>query len=347
MDTKITADYSKRTAVIRRYYVAALICSLIMVASFSWLVYGMTRYGYVVSKSSSPIGTTLSFDRSDATIAISDLYTDESQSVLIIRFAASEQEWAKLPHRGSDYRVFLSSDLYPKDITEVPVLLGKLSTDGDMFLVIPKPSSDIYNVFLMNTNFINIDTVSGGPSQSRGRGDVVTLSDDETRQSLTAALSRYHYSDQQDRRGVIVIENDGFDAVAFRVTLKPAFATDAYRPKVLKGTLLSDEGIFEYEQFFNVAFKEASLSSLESQHTRLSEEHGLYQSRLREMKDRLIENPNDVGAQNALDETERILSSLEFQMQEIAEQVLLYGELEYNPSMFSNLQTRAEILHER
>lgn len=334
----------------RLYWWIVLSSLIVLIGSGVWMISGIVRYNRMVANSSSPIGTTLTFGRSQATITISDLYTDAARSVLILRI--SSNDWAKLPYKGSDYHVYISSDRYPQKATSAPILLGKLSTDGDMFMVIPRPEANLYNIALMNTQFINAGALTGSTSGqsapeagSPGAGDVATLDSSASQQSITAALSTYHFSTDSEETGVIPLKNNLYDVVAFRITAAPSLSGAAYQPKVLPGTLLSASGEFNFKAFFNRAFKQASLTDLNRRYSALSQQSSYYQLQIDNLQSRLVQNPDDQTAVNGLSSARDALSNLKGEMSQLAQQISNYQALQYEPGMFTDLQTKAYIVH--
>lgn len=347
-------DSSKRTTRIVRYYriTIAACCSLVL--SVLMIAGGMMSFDNVVKHSSTAIGTSMKFQRSNATVKVNDLYTDETNSVLIVRLTATDEDFSKLPFKGSDYDVYLKSSAF-SGLEQVSVLFGKFSTDGDMFLVIPKPNKDIYSIAIMNTKYVagSVNSSSSSSSSSSSKGpqslsqEQINPSSDKSavKKSLTNALSSYKYDDSEGQAGVIQLKSDQYDWIAFRVTLDPAFKDDpAYKVKILPGTLLDDNGDFDFEGFFNKAFKNASMDALSAEYTELESQKSLLNSRKAELEERLDVNPDDTSATNGLDETKKSIEKLESQQLSIVEQLNLYEKVTYSPSYFQNLQTTATVV---
>lgn len=341
-EAALRKDNSKRTMRIKTPYRVIIAAAVCMLVSVVWMGAGALTYNDVVAKSSSPIGTKLEFGRSGATISISDIYTDEAKSCLIVRFSGDDSEMLKLPYKGTDYHVFLQADVYD-GMEETSVLFGKMSTDGDMFLVIPSPTDDVYSVILRNDKY-----VAGGQSSSSlgssASSSAPSLDDSE---SLAKALSQYKYDDTaDDRKGVVQLPSDSYDAVGFRVTLDPAFKNDdAYRAKVLPGKLLSDDGQFDFEKFFNAAFKDASIDTLNAEHDSLMQQKEQLEDRKAELDERIADNPSDNAAISAASDVESQLKQINSRMKDIAEQITSYSEMSYSDDLFKNLQTKAIVLN--
>lgn len=332
-------DSSSRTTVISKQYYTLIAAVLALIIALPIYIAGSFHYSNVVAKSSSPIGTTMKFSRSNANVTLSGLYTDKDNSALVARLSVPASSAAKLPAQGKDYRVFVASDRFGKDVKEMDVLFGRLSTDGDLFLVIPKPNDGVYSVFIMNRMFLGIaDSTTGGNVAPK-------LSDEDanaTKQSITRALSEYQYSPNTSAKPY-TIKNDKNDMIGFRLTTRPAFDTAEYKPVVLDTTLIEGSK-FNFKNMFDALFKEAAYSQLDTQFNVLSDQSNALKKNLEEYQQRLIENPTDKAALTASNKVKERIRSLDRKKQDIAEQMNRYEQLEFSNKMFSNLQEKAWVI---
>lgn len=328
-------DKSQRTSRIRTASWVSGLCTITIVASTVFAIGGAVRFGQVVKGSSTPTKSELTFNRSAAKVTIASYYTDKSESVLIARLSVPTSSNANLPFKGKDYRVFISSPALD-GLQEVPALFGRFSTDGDMFLVLPKPTHDVYTVFIMNSNYIG--SVDGG-------GDTSSFKLDDAKQSVSRALSDYQNTTDDARTEPLVIKSDAADLIGFRMTLRPIFSDDAYKPKVLDGTLLDDNGKFDFKSFFNQVFKDSATAKLSVTRDQLHTKRAQLKKRLDEMTDRLKTNPNDTAASTSLSQTKQQLNTLDSQLKEIAESATTLDSISYKPQMFSNLLDKANVVN--
>ena len=84
-------DNSKRTKTVQRYVITAIVCTVIIALSIPMIFVGRSRYFTKVERSSTPIGTALTFPKSSASITLKGLYTDKNESVLLVRLHRDEQ----------------------------------------------------------------------------------------------------------------------------------------------------------------------------------------------------------------------------------------------------------------
>lgn len=343
-------DKSPRTKIISRYNVMFISGALLVAIGGFSLMGGMFKYGDMVNRSSSPVGTEMVFRRSNAQIEVNGIYTDEAKSVLIVRLHSEDESTLRLPYKGTDFKVYIGADsLNNYAGKQVDVLFGRYSTDGDLFLVIPKPTEDIYNVFIMNTKFVATNDLSdkaqktSNDSQSSSSPALSSnLSEEEIQAQLAKSLNQYEYTDLKDRGQAIAIAGDSSDIIGFRVTLNPAIDTESYTPKIIKGELLKD-GNFNFEEFFNAVFKESATNTIQSEYDELTKQRDLYTQRISELNDRLKENPNDTSAQNLLQSVSDKLEDVENKLTDLASQYDSYNGVQYKDSMFKNMQTKASV----
>lgn len=335
-------DSSPRTKKVARsayWVIASLIILMISIVSFFSM---NSKYNTIVAKSSHPIGSELYFPRSDASLAIKDIYTDKNEDVLIVRIANNSETSSRLPYKGTDYRIFLSSKSLD-GYKEAPILFGRMSTDGDMFLIIPKPAEEVYTVFIMNTKYL-------APIQSAQVGDDVQnidpntgQNDEEIEQSLSQALSDYQYRPGEQSKTIDPIQSNKADIATFRLTKNPAFDTPAYNPKVLDASLMNGDK-FEFEKFFDVIFKESALNRLQIQSDKLTQQSKQYIIAKKEAQDRLESNANDQLAKSQLIEIEENEQTIKNKQSEIAAKMAAYSKLKFTSELFGDLQTKAKII---
>ena len=351
-------DKAARTKMIRRYNRMFLISLVAILIGFTWLGIGTAQYQSMVDHSSSPIGTQLLFKRSNAQTKITGIYTDRERNVLIVRISPDAGSGIKLPFKGSDYKVYLASKSLNGYVgKEVPILFGRYSTNGDLFLVIPKPTDDVYNIFVMNKNYVATDDLvtndvnkkTTSRTQTRGTAQTKTvtdnLSEDEIQANLRTAMNNFDYTNKQNGNKAVTIESDLMDVVGFRATLKPAFDDDAYRVEVIDDTLLDDNGNFDFKKFYEHVFKGAATGSIEEQYNELNSQKELLTKRINDVNSRLKENPNDEDAKKKLSDTQKSLDTLNTQLSDLANKYNEFKSTDYDESLFKNMQTKAMVLN--
>lgn len=328
-------DKSPRTKRIAKNAISVVLATgLITVGSIGYS-FGSYRFNQVVARSSTPIGTSMQFQRSESTVFIKDIYTDKSNSVLIARLG--DEAGSRLPYKGSDFRIYVASES-TEGLKSMPILFGRMSTDGDLFLVIPNPTKAVYSIFVMNTNFLGVSEKSLSEDNNV----------DVTKGSISKALSNYRYSDKQSSSGTYEVQDDNYDVVSFRLTLNPAFDTENYRPKVIDSQLLTknEDGTqsFEFEEFFNTVFKESAIKTTREQYNQLDKKKSQIEKVMEEYSERLSENGNDEVAKSSYEQLKNQLEDIKSKQKQYAKTIADYKLLEYDKSYFNDLQTKAVVI---
>lgn len=331
-------DKSPRTRAVSVPMALFIASTLSLGVSVAGYVAGSVKYVDVAASSSSPVGSELKFVRSDASLELKGIYTDEDRSVMIARLGTDSIDRAKIPARGSDYKVFIESDAYGSESREIDVLFGRLSTDGDMFLVIPRPTDDVYSVFIMNTQYLSSSSSARPDASQDGPVDISSA-----QTSITEALSSYSYNPERAAQPY-TIKSDNMDIVSFRLTLDPAFDGPEYKPIVLDTPLLSEDGEFDYRAMFDKLFKESAYDDLTQQHSLLSEQEISLNKTRGEYVQRLSRNPDDSSASTALSTVDNELSQISERKTELAAQMNAYEALTFDPDMFSDVQGKAQVV---
>jgi hypothetical protein len=336
---KILNDDSPRTVRFKRAGVMMRIAIICILLGIILYIRGIGKYKNVVKNSSSPIGTILNFERSEANIEITDIYTDKTESCLIVRFRYDDFSANRLPYKGSDYKVFIHSPALDEKVKEMPIIFGKMSTNGDAFLVIPKPNDAVYSVFIMNTKYLNVSK----NTDSKNTDNYAKVDDEEDIVSLSKSLSNYKYNPKNSKKQSYKIDGNKKDIVSFRLTKNPMIKSKEYLPKVLDATLIKEDGKFDFETFFNILFKDNVTKDLEVEFEKVEQNVTQLKSVLKENELRLKENPKDANTKKEIENLKTKLKEAEQKKSQITEKLYGYYGLQYSDKLFSNLQTKARV----
>ena len=330
-------DESIRTTAISKPFRNVVIALSMIIISVIWIPIGMFQYAGVVARSSSAIGSQFKFERSNSEVTLKNLYTDKKNDVLIARIGLSDDAQLNLPYKGSDFKVLIGSKSL-KGRKEASVLFGKMSTDGDMFLMIPKPSKDdVYTIFLVNTKY-----VAAVDSQNLSQAQSSSQLDNAIDQSITSTLSAYDLDSKNDKNKVTSVKSDDLDAITFRLALKPGINNDKYRPEVLDVDLVKHNE-FQFKTFFNEVFKKTAVESMEKDYKRLVANKKQVQASLNEAKEKLKINEFDKQAIQARNKAESQIEDLDSKISQVTSTLQKYEDLEYSDDLFANLNTKAKV----
>lgn len=360
-------DKSPRTKMISRYNAMFVTGALLAAVGGVWMGVGNAQYTNMLLRSSSPIGTQMQFKRSNAQINIVNLYTDSAHDVLIARLHMSDSDGLKVPSKGTDYKVFVASDSLNGNVgQEIPVLFGRYSVNGDFYLVIPKPTQDVYNIYIMNKNFVATDQLSdklksdsaGQPGSANGQASSAAgansqqsqsdsnsnLSDSDVQNILRTSMNNFNYRDTNATSKSIDVQSDLLDVIGFRITMNPAIDSNAYKVQVLNGSLLSNDGQFNFEEFYNQAFKGASTSNLDTQYADLNNQKELLTKRVSDLTERLKSDSTNTTIKGQLNNVQSELDSVNKKLVELANTYSNYSSTTFDQSLFKNVNQKATVI---
>lgn len=320
------SDNSPRTFLVAKWSVVLQICIYVLIASTIALVAGILYYSHVEKNSSTPKGTSLNFPVTNSQTKLKEIYTDKNKDVLIARLSVPNS--SDLPYKGTDYNISIhAKSLLKYDKTDI--LFGRISTDGDMYLVIPKPKDQIYSVFIENTKAVTSGGTSYASSASGSQGN----------SSYSKAISDYEFEGNEGAK----YKTNQLDAVGFRITIDPAFNKKDYKPKVLDTDLL-DGTNFRFDRFYTHAFKNKIINDLKQRHSNLDTEYKDMKKKVDYLNDQVKENPDDTSAKQSQEEQQQKLETLESKRQELANKITEQQNEEYSSDMFENINKKADII---
>lgn len=293
---------------------------------------GIARNYYLTKYSATTKGATSQFKRSRAEATIKNYFTDENKDVLVVTIGLKERQQTPLPYVATDYVVAVSNESYKQD---VPVFFGRMSTDGDLFLVIPKPQEAIYEIVIANRGYTNYSNVGA----KSGRLDTLDL---DTK-SLTKIISNSQNFETTRQSSSKKEERAESDSIRFRVGIKTAIDDERYKPSVLPvASLLKQEGDvvnFDFETFWNVVYKKPLVDDVTEEIEKLTERVGELRGSATTLQQRLDVNSRDDVARTELG---RVLSAIDKEEEELlrlTEALAQYNDLTFNPADFANYST--------
>ncbi|MCO4346298.1 hypothetical protein MTQ93_09600 [Staphylococcus agnetis] len=290
-------------------------------------IIGVSRYKWVEAHSSAPKGSELNFPISQVKAKIKDIYTDKEQSALVVRIELPST--SKLPVKGTDYRVLVGSKSI-KGQSEMDVLFGRISTDGDMYLVIPKPTNDVYSIF--------IDNLTSYRSAGTEYKDKGTSQRDIS--SYSKKISNYKYEGENSAVYKNEAEND---AIGFRLTLNPAFDKEEFQPTVLDGTLFKDNK-FNFKRFYEEAYKKRIVDDLKARHENINTEYQDVKAELDRVEETVKENGEDLEAKKRQEDLTDKLDEIEQRKREIATEITNEQRADLTEEAFKDINTKAYVI---
>lgn len=311
-------DSSPRTKAISRPFFVTLTCIVMIVICVVWGAAGNHQYNKIMSHSSTPVGSTIEFSQSEAELELSGLYTDKNESALVARLTPTEQAHETLPYKGTDYAVLVQSDALD-DYEEIPILFGKMSTDGDMFLILPQPTKEIYSFALVNKRNMTSQAVTLDDGESG-------INDDASG-SIAKSLSEYTNEIDSGQGDDAITAgdtgaSDDYDLAALRMTTHPAYDDDAFKPEQLDVNLLDPKSHkFNFEDFYKKVYVDAAVNSLTKRYNELEAAVAQNESLVDENESRLRSNPDDSAAESRLSDSRKAVKEAREKQQETADRL--------------------------
>lgn len=275
-------DNSKRTKTVQRYVITAVICTLIIALSIPMIFVGRSRYFTKVERSSTPIGTALTFPKSSASITLRGLYTDKNENVLLVRLHRDEQTAGLLPSKGTSYSISIANKQLD-NLKEYPILFDSTTKDGDFLLAIPKPNEDVYTVFVSN----NVDELSLTTENS-----VNSVSGER---SIESAIAGYEISSDTGVQKTAQNSN----VLAFRVALKPYLNGNQYAVTKINKNLMKGKE-FDVKEAYNSIFIEPITENTNSLIRKAQQKIAGYTKQQNKWKEELSEDAIQVLNQQLL-----------------------------------------------
>lgn len=332
-------DNSPRTRAISRPTWVTIAAFATIVVCLFWAMAGCNHYATIQKNSSTPIGSQIKFSRSGATMTLSGLYTDKNDDVLVARLTPDDKANQSLPYRGKDFTVFVQSKATDR-YDELPVLFGKMGTDGDYMLVLPKPSNEVYS-------FVLVDSSSQAKRIDRQKRS--TTSDADKNESVARTLSDFN-KQMMDTQAKDVGSSQsatasGYDMAGLRMMMKPYADGPEYQPTRVNTELLNPATKeFNFEGFYQEVFVDAAVKSLTRDYNDLEAQAAQAKEVAENEQIRLDANPADEAAAKNLREAQRQAEDANRAKESKAEELTRYQTLDYDPGLFQNFQDKAIVV---
>lgn len=268
----------------------------LVVFTVGFIFYNFAQDRKAIGNSQTPIGNSLYFARSGATVTVKNYYTDRKKDVLIATLEVKEGN-SKLPIHANDYWVVTTSDIGGKSI---PTYFGRMNTDGDFYVIIPYPKDMTYTIAIYNT------TTSGGEVKSNGGQITIGTG---TNSKITADITRDLLRNVNTDASPEVKQTD---TIAFNMAMKSEIPNDAkYKVTELDiDSLLEKKGdtlSFDFKKFYMVAYRDLAVTAGRQKVNEYTEEIQQLNDQMKEVRETLDRNPED---EVALKQQESINSSI-------------------------------------
>lgn len=293
--------------------------------------YGVQVNNNLVNHSATKIGSTATFKRSDATATITNYYTDKERDVLIARISIDQSTTNPMPYRSTDYLVLQIQDGVS---TQVPLIFGRVGTDGDLFVIIPNPEPDkVYKLAIINYNYLGNDVSVNTDSES------VDLDSQSIAKALSNATDLTKSDDDSSSDSSVDTDN-----VIFQFTLNPAVETKDYQAETLSVKSLwktnkKGELVFNFEKYWELVYKQPLIESTQKRLQEISDTISKLQEQLQTAEDTLSENPKDEAALSKKSSLETQIKNQQEIQEEQSENLKNYRNLSFDEADFDDYIT--------
>lgn len=321
---KMVLENERMTVVL--YYSLLFLSILLVLSTITGIRGSLSSKG----ASSTPIGSTGNFERSQATATLKGYYTDKNKDVLVALIKLEENTASPLPYEANDYLVTYAG----KDTLNA--FFGRYSTDGDLYVIVPYPSENkTYSIQITNKNYL---------------GAVTSDSKSTSIQELTGSVSEQLSSIPNMGQSIGSVDSDktrSTDTISFQMTISPKLKDKEYDIKVIDSnndTLLQKNNkgnlTFDFETFWEEVYKQPLIDKAEKNLEKSVKTEAELTDRYNQAKKRYNKNKDDKIAQQQMSEYSSKIDSEQNNQSAISEKIKQYRQLKFDSDDFSNYTTK-------
>ena len=326
-------DKDKRTKHSLRIMLVTILGISLIGTGLGGYIYGLHDYNQYLVNNTTPIGTSLTFQQSGAQINVSDVWTDQSRDVTVVKLGYQGNARKLLSTQGKNYHLYMATKKndQPKNLQ---MSYGMLSTDGDAFLFLKgKLDKKAYQIFIAN----QVQLVDDDSSNNTDGGVSVNAYD-----SITKSLSQYSMND---------VNSSG--VISFGKKEKPSNTPDNLNfrinpwsdsTNVYQGSFLKSDGSIDYSKVVAVTSKNNVVKKLEDQLNASQNNIKKIDATKAEYLDRLQQNPDDKDSQESIRQLDNRKETETQAMAKTQKVLEMYKNASFNKDSFGDMQTHFEYL---
>ncbi|MEB6038041.1 hypothetical protein [Staphylococcus pseudoxylosus] len=297
--------------------------------------YGLTNY---YATNTTQIGTDLVFSKSEATVKLSDVWTDKNKDLTVVKIKYSKQSRSQLSTIGEKYNLYLvSSDKNKPKVSKMQY--GLLTTEGDAYLFIKGDlDKKAYQVWIANTVDLTTDVSSGSTDSSN---------DIESQDDIARELSEVSNSDissngipflSSDKKQTITADN-----ISFRIN------PYSESTKIYKGSFLNEDGSINYKKVVSQTSLDEAIDVLKNGNKDTvglkTMENKLDELKVskKEFQDRIKDNKKDKNAKKYLKDTEDSIKQQEEKIANRKEKIANFENSNFTKESFGRMQEKFEL----
>lgn len=331
-------DKTKRTKAGMRHLITLL--SLVVIFVLGVMLYGYKSHDYKMYQmnNTTKIGSDLQFTKSEATVRIDDVWTDENRDVTVVKLGYDNKARDLLSTKGKNYNLYMVTD---GDKPPVKLKYGMLGTEGDGFLFIKgQLDKKAYQLYIANT--VELTTGEGISSGTETDEDSTTDGESASQDSIEKSLAKTSDEDVDDN-GIMLFNNNNkdnepkVDNINFRIN--PYSETT----KVHKGSFLNKDGSINYSKVVSATSIDSAIKNIDKKIDKKNENLKKLHVSLDEYKDRLKTNKGDASAKANIEEVNEAIKVEEEQLQNLKSSKERYEKADFDKSSFGDMQEKFKI----
>lgn len=315
-----------RTLYFRRFTFLLLALGIMM------LVYQYAEMIDYKTNNSTPIGTELTFLKSEAPLTILDIWTDKKREVTVVKFKYSDKARQLLSTEGKNYNLhFLHTT---KHKPKIEMKYGVLGTEGDGYLFIKgKLDKRAYQIYMANTLNMNYGDDKALPNistiQKKSMEEMLSsVSEDTMNESgvITAIQSKFKNKEKEHK----------FDNINFRLN---AYSDNT---KVFDGTFLTDDNEIDYGKVIKQTSTVNVVKKIAKAIETLQQERQSYIVSLEEYQNRLKRDKKNSDAKENIEKINLRIEKLDTTLDALRKEKERYEKSEFRKEDFGNMQENFE-----
>lgn len=302
---------------------------MLFLFSISYTTFNVITDRQAVSQSQTAVGEKMTFEVSNADVTMKAQMTDKNKDVLILTMSVQENG-RKLPSNASDYWVVTSSNISGDSI---PTFFGRMSTDGDFYLIIPYPDKKMtYTIGIYNTASAKNEAVTSGNNTVRVSSG--------TQASIISDIT----SDIAKNKNKSIVSTKKSDTIGFNASLNSAIKSEEYSLTTLDvdSLLVEKNGVvsFDFETFYELAYRKVTVDQAQANVDDIEAQIEVKNSELAPLQETLEINPDDRVAIERQEDLNAELTSLNGKLLEASETLSEVRKLKFKASDFDDYTTK-------
>ena len=341
----ILGDKDKQTVKDSMFLYMLIGFTLLFIVGAIMLSVRFHAFGQYKKNNTTPLGTELKFQKTDASVKLDDVWTDKKRDVTMVHLKYDKGANRVLSSDGKNYKLYLVSE---HGKPKVKMSYGVLGTRGDGYLFIKGHlDKQAYQIFIAN----KVDLDTGDDDENNGievndkkdNADTRKSGDELTDDEIKNAVSDARTEDVDEDTGILNFgkskhaKEPKADNINFRVN---AFSDNT---KVYNGSFLTKDGDIDYSKVMDKTSVQRIIKDYEDKLKKLKGKQKTLKASQHEYERRIKENKNDNDAKSELESAQDSYKDNEEEMDKIKGLIKRYKNTEFDKSSFGSMQEKSTV----